>query len=310
MSQPKRHRKRVKMVLPIRVWGTDVVGKPFVCLAHTLDVTPDGARLGSFTVTVKLGERIGITRGMKKAHFRVAWIGQPSSPTEEQIGVELLDPERDIWGLQLPAAEPDDYRTQEIRDSPSAAVESPMLSADSGELGEYLHELAGQVRRTQNLIQQSSLPPAVVEEFCSASSQLRNASHIVERALEDRADPGDSYSLLVLLNRVQMVSSLCDALAKGLPAVRSMLPRHLLGELVQNVGSLFALAANFEVVDMSLSGADDDDKEMDNSPSADDSSASDSSVDEAWDSQGKGSAAGEATEAEFTTVMAPDDPQA
>src|SRR5690242_15194989 len=102
MSEAKRSRKRVKMVLPIRVWGTDSSGKPFVCLAHTLDVTPNGARIGGFGPPVNVGERIGITRGMKKAHFRVAWIGRVSSPTEEQIGVELLDADRDIWGLQLP----------------------------------------------------------------------------------------------------------------------------------------------------------------------------------------------------------------
>ena len=249
MSQPKRHRKRVKMVLPIRVWGTNETGKPFVCLAHTLDVTPNGARIGSFTAAVKTGERIGVTRGTKKAHFRVTWIGQPSSPTEEQIGVELLEIDKDIWGLQLPAPEPDEYKNLEAR-----SANLPPAMADSvnpDELAAGLHEIASQLATAQSLVQQTSLHPSVIEEFCAESNQLRNTSQVVERLLTEQAASEDPYSLLMLLNtqRVQTACSICATLAKDLPMVRSMLPKHLLEDLVQTVGNLFAQAANFEVVD-------------------------------------------------------------
>ena len=41
----KRKNSRTKMVLPLRVWGTDATGKTFMLMAHTLDVSPTGARL-------------------------------------------------------------------------------------------------------------------------------------------------------------------------------------------------------------------------------------------------------------------------
>jgi hypothetical protein len=237
------------MVLPIRVWGTDEAGKPFVCLAHTLDVTPKGARIGSFSAMVKTGERIGITRGTKKAHFRVAWIGQASTPTEEQIGVELIDAKEDIWGLQLPGPEPDEYK----RDAARNETLSPSTpnSANPNELTAYLRDLAERLQAGQNLVQQTWLHSAVVEEFLAASSQVRNISHVIARSLNDQGASEDAHSLLVLLNtqRVQTACSICAALTKDLPVVRSMLPRQLLENLVQDVGNLFALAANFEVVD-------------------------------------------------------------
>ena len=44
----QRKNSRTKMVLPLRVWGTDANGNPFVQLAHTLDVSAHGARLAGF----------------------------------------------------------------------------------------------------------------------------------------------------------------------------------------------------------------------------------------------------------------------
>jgi hypothetical protein len=255
MSHAKRRRKRIKMVLPIRVWGTDANGKAFVCLAHTLDVTPGGARVAGLNAPLQLGERIGITRGMKKAYFRVAWIGEAGSPAEEQIGVELIDTKNDIWGLQLPAAEPDDYRNRESESSPKqsspvASAELPQSTANSLELTGFLRELSGGLQHAMDVIQESSLPPAIMEEFRSAFSQFRNTSHIVERLAGDSTEFGDSYPAAVLVNtnRVQAACSLCAALATDLPSVRSALPKHLLESLVQTVGDLFAQAANFEVV--------------------------------------------------------------
>ena len=46
MGKGNRRQKRIKMVLPVRISGKDSANKPINELAHTLDITPNGARLG------------------------------------------------------------------------------------------------------------------------------------------------------------------------------------------------------------------------------------------------------------------------
>src|SRR5262245_39955302 len=55
-----RKHPRIKNVLPIRCWGTDSMGKPFVELAHTLDVSHSGVRVGGFATLVAQGDVINV----------------------------------------------------------------------------------------------------------------------------------------------------------------------------------------------------------------------------------------------------------
>lgn len=250
MAAPKRHRKRIKMVLPIRVWGTDANGKPFVCLSHTLDVTPHGARIGGFSAVVSPGERVGITRGMQKAHFRVAWVGQRGSPTEDQIGVQLLELDKDIWGLKLPEAEPDDYGAAEARNNAAAApVSAPAVPRrlDTAYITDQVRKAVQQLQRVEELIKNSSVDPAVLREFRTSVSHARNTSWAVEKWLAG-GKAEDPYSVLVFLNteRVQIAASMCAALAQEFPNIRTTIPKATLESLLQSVGELFSQLANFE----------------------------------------------------------------
>ena len=47
MGKGNRRHRRIKMVLPVRISGKDSANKPINELAHTLDITPNGARLGA-----------------------------------------------------------------------------------------------------------------------------------------------------------------------------------------------------------------------------------------------------------------------
>src|SRR5437870_10611377 len=53
----KRRHKRIKMVLPVKVSGRDAANNLISELAHTLDITPDGARLGAVRHPLKAGDR-------------------------------------------------------------------------------------------------------------------------------------------------------------------------------------------------------------------------------------------------------------
>ncbi len=70
-------------------------------VAHTVDITPTGARINCAHLTqVQPGTIIVVQRGSKKAEFRVQWIRQ-LGPDEPQIGIESLEPQNDFWGIDL-----------------------------------------------------------------------------------------------------------------------------------------------------------------------------------------------------------------
>jgi hypothetical protein len=96
----KRRNDRVKAVLPVKVWGNDNGGAPYTAVAHTLDITQTGARLGSVRRTFNVGDRLTVQYRQRKADFRVVWTKQLQGSTEFQIGLETIVNENDPWGLK------------------------------------------------------------------------------------------------------------------------------------------------------------------------------------------------------------------
>jgi len=104
--------------LPILVHTTDMKGKALTETAKVVDVSASGARLSWVRNLKQTGQFLEIEFRGKKAKYRVAWIGEPKSKHEGQVGVETIQPEVDLWGLPkvevahseavatLPAAEP------------------------------------------------------------------------------------------------------------------------------------------------------------------------------------------------------------
>ena len=91
----KRKSPRRKMVLPVKVYVDNVTH-----LAHTVDITPSGARLVAYRTPLQPRMIIGLQRGSKKKEFRVEWIKQ-LSPNELQAGIECLQPQGNFWGVDL-----------------------------------------------------------------------------------------------------------------------------------------------------------------------------------------------------------------
>ena len=109
----QRRGNRTKAVLPVRVKGKDSTGKPFEDLVHTLDVTPNGVRLGSVRHELKLREEITVFYRQRKIQFRVVWTKKMQGTSEFQVGLQALTQDSEVWGLSFP-----DYRRQPA--SPSA----------------------------------------------------------------------------------------------------------------------------------------------------------------------------------------------
>ena len=83
------------MVLPVKVLIDKVAH-----LAHTVDISPTGARLGALRTQLQPGMIISLQRGLTRAEFRVQWIRQ-LGPDQQQAGVELLEPQSNFWGVDL-----------------------------------------------------------------------------------------------------------------------------------------------------------------------------------------------------------------
>ena len=93
----RRRYNRTKAVLPVRVSGSDGAGS-YCDLAHTLDVTESGIRLGFVRRQLQVGSQLTIQYRQHKAEFRVIWISQLTRLKEHHVGLQALVP-RDVWGL-------------------------------------------------------------------------------------------------------------------------------------------------------------------------------------------------------------------
>lgn len=106
----KRRRNRIKAVLPVRIVGSDSSGQEYCDLAHTLDITDTGARLGAVRRPLKVGTRLTIQYKQHKATFRVVWVARLKELKEHHVGLQALV-QKDLWGLasealRLDAAQP------------------------------------------------------------------------------------------------------------------------------------------------------------------------------------------------------------
>lgn len=100
-SRDKKQRRgtRTKAVLPVRVKGIDSAGKPFEELAHTLDVTPSGVRLGSIRCELSLMSEVTVFYRQRKMQFRVVWTKKLTGTSEFQVGLEAVVQDKEAWGL-------------------------------------------------------------------------------------------------------------------------------------------------------------------------------------------------------------------
>ncbi len=105
-----RREQRMDLMLPVRISGLDANGCLFEQEAETLDVTTTGARLSKVRHSLHRGCILSVRRGASKARFRVMWIGEDRGPDEGQIGVQLVESGKLIWGQVIPRIFGDRFR--------------------------------------------------------------------------------------------------------------------------------------------------------------------------------------------------------
>jgi hypothetical protein len=97
----ERQGKRTKAVLPVRIKGNDSAGNAFEELAHTLDVTASGVRLGAIRRELNTGEEVTLFFRQRKLQFRVVWTKKMKGSSEFQVGLQAVGQEREPWGLNF-----------------------------------------------------------------------------------------------------------------------------------------------------------------------------------------------------------------
>ena len=105
----KRREKRIATVHPIRLWGMDSRGRPFIEAASTLDVSGKGARVKGVKVKLVVGDVVGLSSGGQKGRFRVVWVGQAGTLEACNVGLQSLEFKKHLWELKLPDSSFDTY---------------------------------------------------------------------------------------------------------------------------------------------------------------------------------------------------------
>jgi PilZ domain-containing protein len=84
------------MVLPIKVTLPEHAN----VLAHTVDISVTGARIGGLRQQLQPGKIISLHRGSQRAKFRVVWVRQLDAD-EIHVGVESMNAHSNFWGVDL-----------------------------------------------------------------------------------------------------------------------------------------------------------------------------------------------------------------
>jgi hypothetical protein len=100
-QREKRRGVRLNSRVPVMIEWTDASGKKLCAQAYTCVVNPYGCMV-VLRMEFELDQRVNLTNLTSK-HSNpavVVWKGTPR-PEGREIGVELVSPEMDFWGLQL-----------------------------------------------------------------------------------------------------------------------------------------------------------------------------------------------------------------
>jgi PilZ domain len=113
-STDKRSESRYKGVFAIKVSGRDMTGKIFDELAHTLDLSRNGARIGAIHFELEENDRLTVQFRTQKIEYRIAWVKKLAGSKEYQVGLRAIRQDQDPWNLQAhEAAKSKDAVTQE-----------------------------------------------------------------------------------------------------------------------------------------------------------------------------------------------------
>jgi len=116
-----RRQPRTRVGLEVTVSGVDAEGNAFVQTAYARDVSSSGARLDGLALLKSSGQTVERGYRGRSAKFLVVWVGDPGRQEQGQVGIRSLDPDQNIWKIDLPRKGSDNYRGAQEDPQPSAS---------------------------------------------------------------------------------------------------------------------------------------------------------------------------------------------
>lgn len=104
-----RRQPRAPVGLKVTVSGLDAEGNHFIQTAYARDVSSSGARLDGLALFKSPGQTLEVECAGRSAKFLVVWIGEPGRQEQGQVGIRSLDPNQNIWKMDLPRSGTDNY---------------------------------------------------------------------------------------------------------------------------------------------------------------------------------------------------------
>ena len=93
----RRRELRLKLELPVRIWGVDRTAQPFAERVRVRNVSNCGAVLIGLRSKVQTGELLDVQHGASRAQFRIVWMSLSG-----EAGIQALAFEPPILGIGLP----------------------------------------------------------------------------------------------------------------------------------------------------------------------------------------------------------------
>ncbi|HXP46540.1 MAG TPA: PilZ domain-containing protein [Terriglobales bacterium] len=116
----RRLQPRVRGILPVRIWGTDHEGKAFAEHVCTIDISNKGVSLANVRAALSPGDTVGVQYHNRQARFRVAWVVPANEGQGNRVGLECLQPEKELWPVTTPAEGADPFvQSARHREEPS-----------------------------------------------------------------------------------------------------------------------------------------------------------------------------------------------
>jgi hypothetical protein len=88
--------------LPVTISGIDAAGSPFHEIAHTLDITSNGARLGAIHRRLREQDLVILQHRHRNVEFRVVWIKSLEDRGEYQVGLQMVVPGKCLASVNTP----------------------------------------------------------------------------------------------------------------------------------------------------------------------------------------------------------------
>jgi len=92
----RRKERRLKLELPVRIWGVDRMARPFAELVRVRNVSNRGAVLAGVRSKVQTGEVLEVQHGASRAQFRIVWMSLSG-----EAGIQALAFEPPIFGMGI-----------------------------------------------------------------------------------------------------------------------------------------------------------------------------------------------------------------